>query len=326
MNTERYYFGKTILSMSKRSLDKVEQNENAIKAALKVFKSGEQTFASVSHNQVFFSERKERLVCAIDVSDAERYQLLTKVIANDGVTLYTSWSVLAGIEYFENLMNSHMKESKTREITFQHLNQWEARSYLELLSFHNWENFTWDKCIFSLHEQANYHQIEAICKTCVHQILKLPYSEKLYAWNMRHNIIEQRNMVVRLYLEIAKRGGDPYFPVGDEKFFTMFPDYCSECIPRNILVDWCVIRKVPYKFAEKYIKHCTNSGLHATVPISMVLECLCPESSKHGLLFTTHILKLSAIKYHNVYKNEIESGPGSTIANMLAGKDVQSCK
>lgn len=144
-----------------------------------------------------------------------------KVMTNDGQEVYTTWSILEGITYFKQLMNSGMEETRTNEINFN-LNLEQTNFYLNLISefdvnlseikerwftedestrYHfNFKVFdkvtklketlktlSFDNLI-AIYNQTEFHQNDRLLVPFNHFIENLSYSIELYNWNLQSNV------------------------------------------------------------------------------------------------------------------------------------------
>lgn len=290
--------------------------ETNLEQVTKVAKSCEENTQPPTTYHIFTSDAKE----------ADKYQMYTKIITKGRKTLYTMWNVFRSIEYFENIVNSSMAESRSREITFDHLTLAESKEYLELLFSISLTKgkFVWKGSLFSLYDQADYHQIDNITVECLQRMYMLPYTEELYKWNKKRELISQKDMIEKLYFALDQFRSDnndhllsTYIPIEDKDFIKESLKYCSarEGVKRNIMIDWIIIAKVDAEDVAEYLEYCTTcTSQYSSIHIWNIAESVQSDDNMymtHRDPFIMNFLKLAAIncrdlilKQHNIKNNK----------------------
>ena len=222
--------------------------------------------STLSSSKPSTKRARVEIVTTVDPIIAERYQLITKIHANDRVILYTSWIYLKDIEYFENILNSPMKEASSRELKLN-LSSSLCNSYIDIIRELNNEvitsiiNLLKPSDILQVYEQLDFHRITDKLEICKGVINTLPYTIELYEWNVIHGVISLENMAKAVYQASYIHNGnflitlnsDLLFPPSsEEELWKLIMKIASESTDFSTAIVWSLIGKMSRDYIEKY--------------------------------------------------------------------------
>lgn len=177
---------------------------------------------------------KRKLSLYIDDDEtAKKMQLGTKIITKDNETIYTSWLIFRGISYFDNIINSGMKESVSQTLRFDFLTKNNTELYLFLITMRDLplsniikilsDSNLDTKSLLSIYEQCDFHRIEFLQNCCIEIIKGLPYSIELYNFNVLRKIIDTKDMTEKFFNSTIKNNcyvcDSILPPVSDDDFW-----------------------------------------------------------------------------------------------------------
>lgn len=150
-------------------------------------------------------ELRKMILCTRNNALAVKLQLYTEIkcdcgLAGHGGSIYTTWAVFAGLEYFDKMRESGMLESSVKEPVLKfELTMPECEFYLRLIiNLHDTvPKFPDDVSAAAIYDQANYHLNETIKKICVDHIRTARMTEELYHFIKDRDLdIDMSKMVV----------------------------------------------------------------------------------------------------------------------------------
>lgn len=211
-----------------------------------------------------------------------------KIKCSDGVIAHTTWGFFSGVEYFNRLINSDMKESRTRELTFEYLDYKDVEIYIELIvqvtSNNQLTRNVNNGSLMDIYSQADIHGIVDICEYLKKKISELPWSLNLYRFIIKYNILDINKILIK-YTNTHKNGSsyewcrDIEVPPMSESIF--WNNLIVNCNSFKLVTSWIVC----YRFMSLDVLREAITHNHIIPSLDDVkLLTTCPQKDKDSEL------------------------------------------
>lgn len=144
-----------------------------------------------SQNKIVYCTKSEVLAKSLDYN--------IKIKCSDNTIAYTTWGFLSGVEYFNNIVNSGMKESTTRELHFEYLNFEDTEKYIELIIQSTINGSIMGDIstinLYRFYAQADFHNITFVMSYLAMKLIDLPWSIQFYCFMIKYNILPMKGIV-----------------------------------------------------------------------------------------------------------------------------------
>ena len=187
-----------------------------------------------------------------DLDVATSYQLTTKINTRDGKIVYTNWSIFRGLEYFDGLLESGLRETPVRTLIFDYLNDVETEIYLDILTIGCDISKLSQTICLNLYYQFDKHLIQDPLDSLKKQIVSHGYTLDLYNF---YRIFKPFDIEVlaKMYIEkISDLNKIECPPLDDDIFGIKFLPFLVV-----LLISFgTLIRDLPASVLEKHLKKC----------------------------------------------------------------------